>query len=238
MLRSPSPTLGACWHWPAPAFALAIVLCGCAGSASSSNGVASKAPAQIVAAAKSAAAGAATVHVAGSIFGGGTPISVDMELVSGKGGQGQIMIEGLTVKLVNVDNAVYVSSGAAFYARFAGAAAARRLRGRWLKASARGAALGPLAWLTNLGKLLGSALSAHGALSRGVPTSVRGQEAVAVTDLARGGTLYVAGTGAPYPLEIVKPAPGGGELVFDRWNQPVVLEPPVGAINIKQLQNR
>ncbi len=237
-MRSPSPTPGACWHWPALTFALAVILCGCASSASSGNGVASKAPAQIVAAAKSAAEGAATVHVAGSILGDGTPIAIDMELVSGKGGQGRIVVEGQTVKLVNVDNAVYLNSGAAFYARFTGAAAARRLQGKWLKASARGAALGPLVSLTNLGKLLGGALGAHGPLSRGVPTSVRGQKAIAVTDLARGGTLFVASTGAPYPLEIVKPAPGGGELEFDRWNQPVALEPPAGAINIKQLQSR
>ncbi len=58
-----------------------------------------------------------------------------------------------------------------------------------------------------------------------------------MTDPARGGTLFVASTGTPYPLEIVEPAPGGGELLFDRWNQPVVLEPPSGAINIKQLQS-
>jgi hypothetical protein len=236
-MRSPSVTRGALWHWPALALALAVILCGCSGSASSGNGVASKAPAQIVAAAKSAAEGAATVHVAGSILGDGTPIAVDMELVSGKGGQGQIVVEGLTVKLVNVDNAVYINSDAAFYTRFTGATAARRLRGKWLKGSARGAALGPLVALTSLGKLLGGALTAHGPLSRGVATSVSGQKAVAVTDLARGGTLFVASTGAPYPLEIVKPAPGGGELVFDRWNQPVELEPPAGAINIKQLQS-
>ncbi len=39
-----------------------------------------------------------------------------MELVSGKGGQGRIVLDGVTIKLVNVDNAVYINSGAGFYA--------------------------------------------------------------------------------------------------------------------------
>jgi hypothetical protein len=237
-MHSLFPMPGARWRWLATTLAAVTILCGCASSVGSSNGILAKTPAQIVAAAKSAAAGAATVHVAGSILGDGTPISVEMELVSDKGGQGRITLEGFDIQLVNVDNAVYINSGEGFYARFAGAAGARRLRGRWLKGSARGEALGPLDSLTNLGELIGGALRAHGPLSRGTPATVDGQRAVAVTDLDRGGTLYVASTGVPYPLEIVKPGPGGGELVFDRWNQPVSLEPPANAINIKQLQGR
>ena len=54
------------------------MLAGCAGSSPSENGLASKTPQEIVAAAKAAAAGAATVHVAGSILDARTPISVDM----------------------------------------------------------------------------------------------------------------------------------------------------------------
>jgi hypothetical protein len=220
----------------ARALAVATLLAGCGEAASSSNGLTLETPAQIVAAARSAAVSAATVHVAGSILDGGTPISFDMELVSGKGGEGRIVLEGLSVELVNVDNSVYINSGATFYSRFAGAAAARRLEGKWLKGSARGVALGPLTSLTNLGKLLGKTLSAHGSLSRGPGTTVAGNKAIVVRDLEKRGTLYVAGTGTPYPLEIVQHGARRGRLVFNKWNQPVSLEPPANAINIKQLQ--
>ena len=56
-----------------------------------------------------------------------------------------------------------------------------------------------------------------------------------MSDAAGGGTLYVASTGTPYPLEIVER--GGERLVFDRWNQPVTLAVPPDALDIHQLQS-
>jgi hypothetical protein len=220
------------------ALALAATLAGCAGSSQPDNGVATKTPAQILALAESAVAGAATVHVAGSIVSDGKPISINMELVAGKGGEGRIVLEGFGVDLVNADGALYIRGGRAFDSRFAGPRAADALQGKWLKGSAGGQAMAPLASLTDLGKLLDGTLGAHGALSRGPATTIGGQKAVAVADLANGGTLYVAATGVPYPLEIAKSGAGGGRVVFDRWNRPVTLTPPAGAINIKQLQGR
>jgi hypothetical protein len=161
-----------------------------------------------------------------------------MELVSGKGGQGRIALEGIDIALVEVDDSVYMNSSAAFYSRFTGASVARRLSGKWLKGSARGVALRPFASLTNLRELLGTLLSAHGSLSRARSAKVAGQTAIAVTDRSVGGTLYVANSGTPYPLAIVQRGTRHGKLSFSKWNQPVSLEPPVGAINIKQLQRR
>jgi hypothetical protein len=215
----------------------AAVLAGCASSSPAGNGIASRTPAQIVALAKAAAAGAATVHVAGSIVGAGKPISINMELVAGKGGTGRVALEGLSVELVNVDHALYVKGSSAFYGRIAGPRAARALDGRWLKGSVDSAAMAPLASLTRLNELLGSTLAGHATLTRGAQATVDGQKAVAVEDPENGGTLYVAATGQPYPLEITTNSVGGGRVVFDRWNQSVTLAPPTGAINIKQLHS-
>jgi hypothetical protein len=217
--------------------AAGAILAGCASSGSGANGLAAKTPGAIVAAAKAAAAGAATVHVAGSILAGGTPISVDMWLVSGKGGKGRIMLEGLSVDLIDVHDDLYINSGDSFYSRFAGPAAARRLAGRWLMGSARDSALSALGSLTDLPELLDRALSSHGALSRGASATVGGQEALAVTDHADGGTLYVASIGTPYPLAIVEHGSRRGRLTFDKWNQAVTLEPPAGAIDVTHLQD-
>jgi hypothetical protein len=66
---------------------------------------------------------------------------------------------------------------------------------------------------------------------------VDGQKVVAVTDKTKGGTLYVATTGKPYPVQISKPGAGGGRVVFDHWNASVALTAPANAIDLTQLQN-
>lgn len=214
----------------------ATALAGCGSSAPAGNGLASNTPARIVALAKSAATSAASVHVAGSIVSEGKPISLNMELLAQQGGKGQIALAGLSFKLVEVDRAVYVKGGTGFYSRFAGPTAARVLTGRWLKGSAVSGALATLASLTDLGKLLGGTLAGHGALSRSADARVGGRPALAVTDTAAGGTLYVAATGVPYPLAIVEHGASRGKLVFDRWNQPVSLAVPKDPINVNQLE--
>jgi hypothetical protein len=65
---------------------------------------------------------------------------------------------------------------------------------------------------------------------------VKGQKAVTVKDNDKGGVLYVATTGKPFPVQISKAGSGGGKIVFDRWNQAVTLSPPANAINITQLR--
>jgi hypothetical protein len=217
---------------------IAALLAGCGSSSSSSdNGLAAKSPEEIVAAARHAAAGAATVHIAGSTVSEGKPISLNMELVAGKGAKGRITLEGVSIDVIEVENAFYVSGSAAFYRRVAGPAAAALLQGKWLKAPAGAGDFSSLRQLTDLGTLIDSALASHGALAHAGTATIAGQKAVGVTDTTKGGTLYVAATGTPYPLEIVKSATPPGRISFDRWNQPVALTPPPNAINITQLQN-
>src|ERR1019366_5618938 len=68
--------------------------------------------------------------------------------------------------------------------------------------------------------------------------TVNGQKAVGVPDKAKGGTLYVASTGAAYPLEIAKSGPSGGSIVFDRWNKPGTLIAPAAAMTSNQRRAR
>lgn len=218
--------------------ASAAVLAGCGGSSSSSgNGLQSKSPEAVVAAAKQAADHAATVHISGSIIAEGKPISLNMELVSGKGAKGHIALAGLGIDVVEVENAFYLNGSSAFYKHVAGSAAAQLLQGKWLKAPTTTGEFASLAQLTDLGKLIDSTLGSHGALKSSGTTTVAGQKAVAVTDTSKGGTLYVAATGTPYPLEIAKTGTGSGQIRFYDWNKPVSLQAPPNPININQLQN-
>jgi hypothetical protein len=214
-----------------------LALTGAAVSAcggSSGNGLASKSPQQIVHAASDAIAHAKSVHVSGSIASSGVPLSFDLTLVSGKGGRGHMSEGGLSFQLVDVANTVYIEGSASFWQHFGAGAAAKRLQGRWLKAPATGQ-FASIAELTNMQQLMSSLLLKHGSLSKGSLTTVRGQRVVPVNGTATGGTLYVAATGKPYPVEVKKQGSSGGQIVFDRYDQPVSLTPPSDVIDISQL---
>lgn len=219
--------------------AVAVLLCsllsGCGGS-SGGNGVASKSPAQIVAAARAAAARASSVHVAGSIVSGGSPITLDMHLLAGHGGRGRLTASGLGFELIQLGPTVYVKGSPELYSHVGGPAAAQLLQGRWLKAPTDSGEFSAIASLTDLNKLLGSDVPDPRALSKGHARTVAGTPAIPVTDAAKGETVYVATTGSPYPVELAKTGKGGGRVVFDRWNQPVVLVAPANAIDITRLR--
>jgi hypothetical protein len=214
---------------------VAAMLAGC-GTSSSSNGIASKTPTEIAAAAKVAATGASTVHVSGSIVSSNSPIALDMELVAGKGGRGQISENGLSFDVIQVAGTTYISGSPAFYSHFGGSAAAALLQGKWLKAPARSGSFSTLGSLTNLSQLLGTVLAEPGTLTKGTTSTVDGQPVLAITDVSHGRTLYVATTGKPYPIEITKSGSTGGKISFTDWNASVVLAAPKDAIDLAQLQ--
>ena len=156
-----------------------------------------------------------------------------MELVRGEGGSGTLTVGNLHSALEQVDGWIYLKPNPPLLRALVGARAAASLSGRWLKAPAEHGPLAPLASLTELRAVLLGTLSSHHALRTVGVRRVQGQPAVALRDLVTGATLYVAATGTPYPLVLVKPGRTGGRLTFDRWNQAVVLEAPASPLNIK-----
>jgi len=224
--------------------ALALVaLAGCGGSSSSSsspadNGVQDKSPAEILAATKVASDAARSVHVSGSIVSAGTPITLDMDLLAGRGGRGRLSESGLAFELIQVGNTVYIKGTPAFYKHIGGTAAAQLLQGKWLKAPASNSDFASLSQLTDLRQLVDQTLSDHGSSLAKLGTStVDAQKVVGITDKSKGGTLYIAATGQPYPIQIAKSGSGGGKITFDRWNSSVTLVAPANAIDVAQLQH-
>jgi hypothetical protein len=215
---------------------LAGLLGGC-GSSSSGNGVAAKTPTEIVAAAKVAADAASSVHISGSIVSGGSPITLDLDLLAGKGGRGRLTESGLGFELIETGGTVYIKGSSAFYRHIGGTAAAQLLQGKWLKAPTTSKEFASISSLTDLRQLVDSTLANHGTLAKASTKAVNGQKAVGVTDTGKGGTLYVAETGQPYPIEITKSGTGGGTITFDRWNESVSLVAPANAIDITQLRS-
>jgi hypothetical protein len=227
-MRSRIATFAVC------ALVVVSALSACGGS--SDNGVASKSPVAIVRAAGAAMDGVKSVHVSGSIVSGGSPITLDLDLVSGKGGRGNMSEGGLSFQLVANGKVVYINGSPAFWRHFGGAAVVALFKGKWLKAPASTGAFASLASLTNLHQLFSKQLSSHGKLTKGATTTVNGQKVVAVNDATKKGTLYVATTGKPYPVEILVTGAQAGHIVFDRFNESVSLTAPANSIDVSQLQ--
>jgi hypothetical protein len=210
---------------------VACVISACGGS--SGNGVASKSPNEIVSAALQAVDTAKSAHIAGRVVSGNLPITLNLNLVSGQGGSGQMAEGGRSFRIEVIRHEVYINGSPAFWKHYAGPAAAQVFQGKWLKAPASGR-FASLAQLSNLHALLGTVLSTHGALTKTGTTTVSGQSAIGVRDDVQGGTLYVATTGKPYPLEILKSGSQGGRIMLDKFDQPVTLTPPAKAIDISR----
>ncbi len=219
-------------------FAAAVAISACGGSSSSGNGIAAKSPSEILSAATKAINGVNSVHVSGSLLSSGSPISLDLNLVNGKGASGSMSEGGLSFKLIDVGGNVYINGSPTFWQHFGGSAAAQLFKGKWLKAPATNSNFASFAALTNLHQLLSAVLANHGSLAKGSTTSVHGQNVVALKDTSMGGTLYVATTGKPYPVEISKSGSSGGRMDFDHINQSVSLTPPPNAIDVSQLKSK
>jgi hypothetical protein len=220
--------------WAACSLLVACAISACGGG-SSGNGVASKSPSEIVTAALGAIDNAKSAHIAGSVISGSSPITLNLNLVSGQGGRGQMSEGGLGFQIEVIGHEVYINGSPAFWKHFGGAAAAQVFQGKWLKAPASGQ-FASLAQLSNLHALLSTVLTTHGSLTKTGTTTINGQSAVGVRDTTQGGTLYVATTGKPYPLEILKGGGQGGRIVLDKFDQPVTLTPPANAIDISKFK--
>ncbi len=213
------------------------VLAGCgSGSGASGNGIASEAPAEIIARAKAAADSASSVYISGALVSKGVAVTLEMELLAGKGGRGRVAQNGLSFELMQVGGILYIDGSAAFYRHIGGSAAAQVLKGRWLKAPAGTPELAPIAALTDFGPLIASALAGEGPLTNGGVRTVQGQKSVALEDVSQDGTVYIAASGKPYPLEVVKDGGRGGTIVFARWNEPVTLVAPANALDVTKLK--
>lgn len=223
-------------------FALALVLtaaflagCGNSKQAAPPNDEASKPATRVLADANAAASSASSAHVSGNIRSSGTPITLDLTTVRGKGAKGSMSTNGLSFDLVRVGDTLYVRGSDAFLKHFAGAAVAQLLHGKWLKGPATRGRFRSLGPLTSLGALFAGVSAHHGKLSNDGQTTFKGEQVVAIRDTSDNSKLYVAATGKPYPIAIV----GGkgkesGTITFGDWNKPVSLSPPSGALDLSQ----
>jgi hypothetical protein len=217
----------------------AALLAGCGGSSKkeeTSNKEAFQPPASVLLDSQIAASNARSVHVAGNIVSGGTPIKLDVSMARKNDAEGSMSTNKLSFNLVRVGDTLYIQGSDAFYKHFAGAAVAQLLHGRWMKASTTTGQLKSLAPLTNIDALFNAIRSNHGGLANKGTTTYQGQKVVEIRDSSDGSRLYVAATGKPLPVAIVGGKKGdSGSIRFSDWNAPVSISAPKNALDISQL---
>jgi hypothetical protein len=202
-------------------------------AASASNGIETKTPEQIVAAAIAAGSAARSVHVSASLG----QLSFDLDIVAGKGGKGRMVQNGLSFDLVRIGKNAYFRGSDKFWRKLGGTAAVQLFHGKWMRASATKGDLASLTPLTNLSALIRQSLGSHGKLAKGKTSTLHGQHVIAVKDVTQGGVLYVATDGQPYPIALSN-ANKHGTIYFDRWNASVSLSVPPNAIDITKLHTK
>lgn len=99
---------------------------------------------------------------------------------------------------------------------------------QWLELPAPAAQLSPLAPLPDLGKFFSFLAHPIGKLHKAGTGVVDGVPVIWLGS-TRGGAVAVAEHGTPFPVEVVGPG-GSNPMTFTRWNKPVKIEEPKGAI--------
>lgn len=216
----------------------AALLAGCGGrkQAAPPNDEASRPPARVFADAKAAATNASSAHVSGNIRAGGTSITLDLDMVRGKGAKGSVTLDGRQADIVRIGGMVYVHGSDAFWRHYAGPLVAQLLHDKWVKAPVATKRFQAVAPLTSLGLLFARIGAHHGKLVNDGKTTYKGQQVVAIRDTSDNSRLYVAATGKPYPVAIVGGKAGrSGTIEFGNWNEHVTLAAPSGAIDLSTL---
>jgi hypothetical protein len=193
------------------------------------TGYAAADPARIVHDMTAAAHAASSVRVSGSLDQGGSTVVLDVTY-AGADAQGSANFAKSSLELVRAGGALYIRAPRAVWlAQGVKEAALPRVVGKWVRLPSADAERFRI--LTDLQYLLANfertAYVVDGA------RTVNGVDAVALRDSA--GTVLTVEAAAPHvPLTITGGA-GDGSLTFTRWNRPVSITAPVGAVNLSSV---
>jgi hypothetical protein len=210
-----------------------MTLAACGGS--SGNGEASKSGNQVFSDAKKATATASSLHISGNLTDSGSLTGLDLEVGQGSG-SGTITEKGATFDVVVHGKTLYLKADAATWTKAASAAAAKVLADKWIDFPSTSSDFSSFADLTSITKLT-QTLTSSGKLAAPVKTTFQGKSAVKVVDTgSKKGVLYVAATGKPYILAIMRSGSTHGTIVFDGYNSAKIAGVPAGAKTITQLE--
>jgi hypothetical protein len=172
-------------------------------STAADNGVAKLSADAILKKATTALIAAKTFHVAGNDVEDGQKVSVDLK-IAGKDGIGQLSIGKAKLEMLTVAGGKYIKPNEAFWEQNAGGAQKAKVimtvvGDRWVKVPSSDKDIAGLFELFQVNDIL----KPDGKLTKGAAKQVGGVPAITLTDHGSpGGSMYVATTGRPVPLEL------------------------------------
>ena len=212
----------------------------------SAEDLASKSPAAILAASRTAAREASAVHVLSEVYDqrpdptpktttSPHPAKLEIQL-SGDNGRGRLVLGGNETRALRIGNALYLSGGPVFDERVERLTGKHIAPGTWVRTPAHGSTGSQLTTLTERTGALASLLSNPTiSLTKGANTTVDGRKAIELKTKGKlyTGRIYIAASGSPYPLLIVKHGLENAHTTFSGWNQPAQFSAPAGAVELK-----
>ncbi|MBQ0846662.1 hypothetical protein ACFU9Y_44480 [Streptomyces sp. NPDC057621] len=200
------------------------------------NGVGKLPPAKIQSRTQSAAAAAGTVRLSGAVVSDKRTYKLDMQLKK-DGGTGSVTSDGVTFRLLRVDEHLFIKADADFWNHQDGksddstsdTAAAGKLEGMYVKVPKGDPAYQQLSVFTEKDVLLDGLLSLPGELATDGHHELNGVRTIRLTsDEGSGGRIDVSLEGKPYPLLLVR-AGGAGTIRLTDWGRDFTLKAPAAA---------
>jgi hypothetical protein len=171
-----------------------------------------------------------SVRVTGAVIESGRKLAINVQAGLGEG-QGVLRIGGGRVSLRLVAGTLYFNGDVKGLTGLGvSKASATGAAGKWIGGQA---STSPLAAFVSFADLVTSILSPHGGVVTGPTRRVRGVRVVPLINKAKkgGGTLYVATSGAPLPVQAVN-AKTHEALDFSDWSASLSVAAPPKAITV------
>jgi len=220
-----------------------IVLTGC--GSSSEEDITTKPAAQILATSANAARNAKSVQVTSKIDDGKLKAGLELQFAGQEGGRARTTLGAGSSEVVRIGNTVYEKVDPILARRILRETGTHLPVGSWIQAPVNNGQIAIAAFLTKPdGELALLLRDPTLSLTRGSVTTVNGQKAIELKTRGKvyTGKIYIAATGTPYPIEIVKRPSGGSEeashTTFTGWNQPIKLQPPPNATQLASLEHK
>lgn len=217
-----------------------VALAGCGGSSSGSD-IASQPAAAILAASRRAVQDGSSVHVHAVLGEVGALSGSTQADFSARAGRGRFVLGGLGFELLVIGPTAYLRGSPAFNRQYFGAGAARIGAGAWVRGSALSGRLASLSQAVDRRRLFSRLLSTTARLTKGSESTIAGRKVIEVKEGGRklsASRIFIAASGKPYPVEIIKLGAESSKIDFSGWGEALALSPPQSTIDIASLPVR
>ncbi len=208
-------------------------------TAAADNGVGALTATEILKKAADAAAKADSVTIKGAITQGGETVGLNLA-VARNAADGTITIKGADVQLRLVGDTLFLKGSIEMWAALGsqGDAVSALVADKWfsvpLDSTKDASGLSSFGQFANKDGLFQSLLTPTGAVTVSGTSEVNGQPVVLLS--SKKGTLAIATTGEPYPIQIKGSGTDGtGTIDFINWNGPVNAVKPAGVVDLAAL---